>query len=251
MGKRSGFLLVVTAFIFILSPLFAQTKALRLVTFEFPPYMVLENKSAKGLTIDIVKEIFTRLGKEIKIDFYPVSRSLTMLEGGDADAMFTLKKTPEREASMLFPKETLVSQDYVFFIPKNSKFAFNGDLSSMADASIGVVDKTSYGPRFDTAVKAGKFKKIESASTFELTFKKLLGGRMDAVICSRVVGIAILKNIGGLDKVKVSGPPCETIASYLAFSRKQDNTELANNFDRIVAAMKKDGTMAKILKKYE
>lgn len=230
---------------------FPQNKPLRLISFEYHPFVTRIENSAQGMSVEIVKEIFLRMGREITIEIFPVARALRMFENGDVDAFFTIKKTPERETKFLFPKEALITQDYVFFAPNDSKLTFDGDLSSLSNASIGVVNQVTYGSRFDTAVKNGVFKRLESAPSFELTFKKLLGGRMDTVIASRVVGIAFLNEIGGLNKIKIIGTPVETTESYLAFSRKEGCVELANAFDRTVAAMRKDGTFSRIVKKYE
>ncbi|WP_316675807.1 transporter substrate-binding domain-containing protein [uncultured Tolumonas sp.] len=222
---------------------------LQLVTLEYPPYILQTGDSAQGLTIDIVNEIFTRMNIPITYHFLPWTRSLHLLETKQVDALFTIKKTKEREATMLFPKEPLISQDYVFFVKKKSNVVFDGNYSSLANLRIGVVDKTSYGNKFDTAVANNVFKRLDSAPNYELTFKKLLGDRVDAVICSRLVGISMLNKLGGLDKVQISGPPSETTVSYLVFSRKPENTQLAENFDKIVNQMKVDGTINRILNK--
>lgn len=223
---------------------------LQLATLEYPPYIQQTGDNAQGLTIDIVNEIFSRMNQPIQYNFSPWTRSLHLLEKNQIDGLFTIKKTKERENTMLFPKEPLITQDYVFFVLKKSNIEFNGDYSSLANASIGVVDQTSYGNRFDTAAKNKTFKKLDSAQNYELTFKKLLAGRMDAVICSRLVGISILNKLNALDKVKVSGPPSETTVSYLVFSRKKENIKLVIQFDKILNEMKQDGTISTILQKY-
>lgn len=223
---------------------------LRLVTLEYPPYIKQIGNDAEGLTVDIVKEAFTRIGRPITIEFYPWGRSLSMLAEGEADGLFTIKKTSERETTMLFPHKPLISQDYVFFVRKGSKTQFNGDFSSLANASIGVVNATSYGAHFDEAAQSGRFKKLDAAHNYDLTFRKLLGGRVDAVICSRLVGLDILKNLNAVDKVQISGPPTETTVSYLVFSMKKNHSELAAIFDLAIESMEKDGTIGRIFKRY-
>lgn len=230
--------------------LFAAEPYLQLVTLEYPPYITQVGGHTEGLVVDIVNEVFSRMGQGIEIGVYPWSRSLHMLNIGQADALFTIKKTPEREISMLFPKESLISQDYVFFKRRDSSFNFDGDYASIADASIGIVQDTSYGARFDEAVKQGRFKRLDSAVNYELTFRKLLGGRVDAVICSHLVGLRILQQQRGLDQVVVSGPPSETAVSYLVFTRSKDHSKLAAAFDRHIARMKKDGTIKKMTTQY-
>ncbi|MBS1157517.1 MAG: hypothetical protein H6R07_3441 [Proteobacteria bacterium] len=223
---------------------------LRLVTFEYPPYIKQVGNGAQGLTVDIVNEVFLRLGKPISIEFYPWVRALKMIDDGTADGLFTIKKTPERETSMLFPIKPLLSQDYVFFALKDSKFQFDGHFSSIAGARIGVVHTVSYGARFDEAVRKGEIKSLDPANNYVLTFRKLLGGRVDAVICSRLVGLDILKNMDAADKVQISGPATETAVSYLVFTLKKDHRNLAAEFDRVIESMEKEGAIKRIFRNY-
>lgn len=223
---------------------------LRLVSYAYPPYVEQTQNGAQGLSVDIVKEAFARMQRPVLIEFYPFARGVKMISEGVADGLFTIKKTPERTASMLFPQRPLFSQDYVFFTLKNSGFHFDGHFSSIADARIGVVNATHYGDRFGDAVKSGEFKHLDSASDYELTFRKLLGKRVDAVICSRLVGLAILKNMGAADKTRISGPPTESAVSYLAFSRARVHPDVAVEFDRAIESMEKDDTIKKFFLNY-
>lgn len=223
---------------------------LRLVTFEYPPYIKQASHGAQGLAVDIVKEAFARMEQPISIELYPWARIVKMTEDGRADGLFTIKKTPARSTTMLFPQKPLLNQDYVFFVLKDSKFQFDGQFSSIADARIGVVYATSYGPRFDNALRRGELKKLDPANNYVLTFRKLLGGRIDAVICSRLVGLEILKNMNAAERVQVSGPPVETVASYLSFTLKHDHSRLAAEFDRTINAMERDGSMRRIFTNY-
>jgi len=179
-------LIVALVSVFMALPVFVQQPAVRLATWDYPPYIIKSGDSAQGLTVEIVSEVFRRAGREIEYEFYPFARAMSMVTTGGVDGLFTIKKNAKREANLLFPKETIIEQDYVFFVLKESKVEFDGNFSSMANASIGVVNQTSYGDRFDKAAKNGAFKKLDVASNYELTFRKLLVGRMDAVICIAV-----------------------------------------------------------------
>ncbi|WP_177187867.1 substrate-binding periplasmic protein [Formivibrio citricus] len=217
-----------------------------LATQEYPPYIINTDQGAQGLAVDIVRTAFSRIGQPVKFEFYPFARGLNMVLNGEADGFFSIKKTPERESSLLFPKKALINQDYVFFVRKDSKWRFNGSLDSLADARIGVVHATSYGNRFDSAVQAGRFKKLDPASNNTMTFRKLLAGRVDAVICSRLVGLYYLRMLNGLNDVEVSGPPIETTVSYMVFSRHKDYASLSRHFDQAMESMERDGTLEKM-----
>jgi polar amino acid transport system substrate-binding protein len=246
--KYVGLLFVTFFLVFSVT---AQQQSIKLVTWEYPPYIIKDGDSAKGLTIEIVNEVFKRIEQPISIEFVPTARAINMVTNGSADGSFTLKKTPERENSLLFPNETIIGQDYVFFVQIDSKVEYTGEFSSLSKATIGVLNQASFGQVFDAAAKNGEFGKLDIASDYYTLFRKLLIGRNDAIICSKLVGIAILKELGGIDKVKISGPPTESAFSYLVFTKVKDLTAVAKAFDKALATMKEDGTYDKIINKYK
>ena len=232
-------------------PGWASAADLRLATLEYPPYIMNTDRGAQGLKIDIVSTAFARIGQPIAIDFYPIARGQQKLLNGEVDAFFSIKKTPEREQSMLFTERALMSQDYLFFVRKDSRWRFDGDFAALADARIGVVNATSYGSRFDNAAKAGAFRKLDVAADHRTNFRKLMARRIDMVICSRLVGLHYLAELNGLNVIVSSGPPVETTLSYLAFTRKRDYSELSGKLDQALAEMERDGTLARIKRPYE
>lgn len=223
---------------------------LRLLAIEYPPYAWQDKTGAKGVSVDVVKEAFGRMKQPVDIAFYPWARAVRMVETGMADGMFTIKKTPERERVMLFPKKPVLTQDYVFFVMKDSFFRFDGDMASLARARIGVVYSTSYGPRFDTAVKNLQIQNLDYADNYKQAFKKLLADRVDAVICSRLVGWEMLRQLNAMSMVNVSGPLSDTALSYLVFSTRKDYRSTAESFDQALDAMNRDGTVKRILQRY-
>lgn len=233
------------------TPCLANDPLLRLATLEYPPYITNTDQGAQGLAVDIVKTAFSRIGRSIRIEFYPIARGQARLLSGEADGFFSIKKTPEREQHMLFSQVPLMSQDYVIFIHRSSSWRFTGTFDSLADARIGIVMATSYGSRFDSAIQAGKFSKLDKVADHEANFRKLIAHRVDAVICSRLVGFYYLKLLNGLNEVEVSGPPVETTVSYLAFTLKKDYTVLSRQFDKSLESMERDGTVRRLTKAYQ
>ena len=229
----------------------ASAAELRLATLEYPPYIMNTDHGARGLTIDIVSAAFARIGQPISIDFFPIARGQQKLLSGEVDAFFSIKKTAEREQSMRFTERALMSQDYLFFVRKDSRWRFDGDFAALADARIGVVNATSYGSRFDNAAKANVFRKLDLAADHQTNFRKLMARRIDMVICSRLVGLHYLAELDELNEIVASGPPVETTLSYLAFTRIRDFSELSGEFDRALAEMERDGTLARLKRPYE
>ncbi|KAB8044612.1 transporter substrate-binding domain-containing protein [Janthinobacterium aquaticum] len=214
---------------------------LKLVSFPYPPLMLVDAGHAPaGPMVELVARVFERMGQPVQLEIVPLARALLQMETGSADAMFTVKKTPERMAAYLFSSEPILQQDYVFFTLRDTPLPFRGDLAALAGTSIGVVGGTSYGPRFDAAVKQGQLRRLEVSSSHESSFRKLLAGRMQALICSRVVGLAILQQLQAEARVKVSGPVVDTTQSYLMFNRRTVSPQLAAHFDRALQAIRQE-----------
>lgn len=231
---------------------YAQQRELTLVSFDYPPLMEAASaqRPASGLAVDIVSEAFQRMKVPMRIVFYPLARGLAMLESGQADAIFTIKKNPEREARYLFPTRPLLSQEYVIFVRRDSKFVFDGDITSLENVSLGILNRAYNGPVFEAALQAGLFKKLDIANSHRGNFQKLLARKTDAVICSRIVGNALLKQLNADHEVLVSGPVLDTAPSYIMFNRLSITPEFVRQFDMTIAVMQADGTLASIEKKY-
>lgn len=227
---------IIVFFIFLTAyPAFAQPNNLLIATLEYPPFIYSDGNQVKGPIADKVINIFGKLGINVTIEILPIARGLLMVENGEADAYFSLKKTPERERNMLFTSVPLIQQPFVFFVNKNSEIRWNGNFEDIKNHKIGVVSKTSYGKIFDDSVKKGIFSNIEESQSFELNIKKLIAGRIDLVINSYDVGEHLIKKLGAENKVITLSPPIETINSYLAFTKAKDYSYLAERFDILLS----------------
>lgn len=236
----------------LILPLLSQVchaTPIRLVTFDYPPYVVDSDHGPQGLATSIVSEVFTRIGKQAQITLYPMNRGLSLIANHQVDGLFPLKKTPERDLAMVYPTQPLLVQDYVFFVRKDSPWKFNGKLESIAGARIGITRNVFYSPRLDKALKAGLFANVDSTDSHELNLRKLLAGRVDIVPCSRVVGLHLLQTMPGGDKAVQTGPSIEKVASYLVFSPGHDAAKLAALFDQVMTRMTKDGSLNRLIMK--
>ena len=244
-------ILTILYILFFTYSLVAQQKKIDIVTFYYPPYMVNDNDSMSGMFVEIVEEVFRRLKQPITIKFLPGLRAYKMMENNEVDGFFSVKKNIDREKNMLFPHEPLLKQDYVIFKLIESNFQFDGNITSLQNARIGVVNNMSYGSIFDKAFKDGIFGNIDTSPTIDVIFKKLIAKRMDVVIFSKDVGISLIKRYGFQDKIIICGPPVETVESYIVFRHTPEGKHLSDSFDLVMNEMKKDGTLLQIQRKYD
>lgn len=244
-----------TLLAFLLVSPFAVAQPLQLATYDYPPYMHADISPAPpgehpGPVVELVQEAFRRTGTEINITFYPFQRAKRLVEIGDASGLFTLKKTAERERQYVFSKEPLLLQDYVLYVVQDSALSFDGDLDKLQPASLGIVEATSYGSRFDDYIQSLPAARRDYSNSHEANFRKLIAGRVQMIACSRAVGDLILKRLGAAQKVKVIGPPVETAASYMMFNPAATPAAVITQFDAQLRAMRRDGSSQRIFNKY-
>jgi polar amino acid transport system substrate-binding protein len=229
----------------------APAEQLRLLSFDLPPFIEAgADGAARGAAVEMVSEIFARMQIGARLQLYPLARSLAMFDSGHADGIFTVKKTPERMAQYAFSSRPLLTQETVLFVRNDSPIRFNGDLRVLAGRVVGVVRGASYGDVFDQAASKGLFARIESVSRDESSFRKLLAGRIDAVVSGREVGWATLRRLGLADRVRLAGKPLETTGSYLMFNKETVDVRFLRKLDATIAAMQKDGSVCRIRSKY-
>ncbi len=218
------------------------------VTLEFPPieYTAPDGK-VEGIAVEIVTHIMNRLGHTVHIKAYPWTRAMEMVLRGDADAIFTAYKTPERVIALNFCTETLLPQVIYLYKKSGVDIDFDGDLETLKGKRIGVVSTISYGVRFD---QYKNMLHIEKANQLEQNFQKLLLGRLDLVVSNIYTGEYTIRKLGFGDKIEKLPKEIESVASYIAFSRKRNLTRLRDQFDEQMAEFRKTEEYARILSRY-
>ena len=221
-----------------------------LVSLEFPPLEYQgADKSAQGAAVAVVREVMRRLGHEIDIKILPWTRSLRMMQRGEADAIFTAYKNPEREQFMFYGNEVLVEQVVALYARKGDPTVFKGDFASLKNKVIGVTSTISYGQLFDQATKRLALK-TDAVDDLESNVRKLMRGRVDLLISNRFSAQTVLRTMSLTGKVVEVGPIVEKLPSYIAFSKARGHGGLRDNFDRVLREIRRDGTYERIMQSF-
>ena len=224
---------IILMFVILLIGVALIAEPLKLVTLKYPPYQYLEGERITGKVPPILDKTFFKLGYEIEISVHPWEKSLEMVKNKEADAIFTIFKTPEREKFLNYSDVILVMQKTAFFSKTGSDLDFTGNMEDIKDLSIGVVNSVSYGDIFDNGVKDNNLKTVVFKST-EACFKALIEDKVDLVV-NNLDGANFLINEMKINKlVTQNGPAIEEIPSYLAFAKKDGLNELKIKFDEML-----------------
>ncbi len=227
----------------------AQADTYRLVTFEYPPYEYTEDGQVRGMAVDIVREAFRSMGHEVAIESLPWARAQMLFERGDVDGIFTFFQSDERQAYTLYSKEQIVTQTIALWVQKDSPIEYGGDLSRLHPYSIGITPKTSYGERFDTAVKCDLLR-TDPAPTIEGNIRKLVTGRIDGWVSNRDGAVHELKRLGLSALVRELRQPLQVVPAYVGFSKVRNHLALRDGFDQALQKLKQSGAYEKLLRKY-
>jgi len=182
----------------------------------------------EGPNSDVLHAIADRLKVRLVLLQAPFKRRLVMMEEGEIDFMVGLLKSPEREGYIHFVEPAYKNRsDAVFFVPKNRADRITR-YEDLYDLTIGTTIGARYFPRFDADEKIRK----DPLPRGELNLKKLLLGRIDAVIFPEGAGIDLGYKLGISGRIEIA---------HFRFSRRKD----------VHIGISKNSTLCKELPQFE
>jgi polar amino acid transport system substrate-binding protein len=240
------FALVMCAF-----PIIAHSDTYTCVSFEYPPLISQgTNGNAEGLAVAVVSQVFRRMGHDVQVVLYPWGRALALARQGDADCIFTLYRSAEREQFLDYSQEAVIPQIIYLYARKGVTLSFDGDLASLKGFHVGTAHKVHYGPKFE---EARPRLVIDEAPTIEQNFRKLALGRVDVVpsnlyTASATLALPSLQPYA--DRIIRLPVPVETVMSYIAFPKAKKMTALRDSFDAGLRAFMGSGEYRRLLENY-
>lgn len=170
---------------------------------------------------------------------------------GEADCIFTIFRTAEREEFLDFGNQSVIPQIVYFYAKKEGGDAyFNGNFDEIEKLRIGTAFKVNYGPKFE---EARARLHIDEAPTIEQTFKKLAVGRVDLVPSNLYTATAMLAKSSFTefaDKIVKLPIPIDNVPSYVAFSKLKRLTALCDQFDSALKKFIASNEYQRLLEKY-
>jgi len=231
-------------FALIFLPTMVQAEKIVFATATQSPYVMSENGQLTGMDIDIIREVCKRLGFEPEIQLLPWTRALDYVEKGKVGAIFTPRRTEEREKFMYYSSEPLHIERTVIMTRKGSGIKVN-KIDDLKGKNIGVVRAYTYGAEFD---KYQEVKKIECDDDNQLV--TILAKKRIELAAGDEGTMKYLCKQAGLETEVVyvfSEDP-----SYVAFSKKlgEKGKALADKFSEALKKLKEEGFIEKVQSKY-
>jgi len=215
-----------------------------------PPHTIFTKHSAapSGSLIDVAKIISRRL--DVPITFTaktPFLRCLRKMQNGSADIMLGLLDNSERREYM-YMYRYLDSSNKEFYALKSRSWQVNS-FDDLAGLNIGVVHGFKYFPRFDRETDLFS---LNSAPSVLINLRRLLAGRVDLVIATKMEGDYIIRKNPHFQKF-VEPVNYQYLAEnpvYVGLSKRSRYADKAEELKSLVAAMKIRKEFVRIINAY-
>lgn len=226
----------------------ANAKTLHISIGSLPPFTMKNNGKHEGILTDIIAETANRSGYKVTFKILPWARTILYLENGKTDAVMPMFHSAEREKIANFNEGGILEIKLVFYKRADSPL----NIQTLDDAKglrIARVNKANLGSSFQEMEKLNAFD-IEEVRDSQTGLKLLEAQRVDLVASvERILEYNTL-NLGLKGKVTLAGPPFDRRVAHIAFSKKTTTLETGHKINDQIKAMKKDGTVEKIISKY-
>jgi polar amino acid transport system substrate-binding protein len=200
-----------------------------------------------GFDIDLSKEVFKRIGIEVKFQSIDWSMKETELNTGNIDLIWNgYTITDERKEKVAFTKPYLENRQIIITLA-NSNINSKADLKDKAVAAqngSSSLDAINSEPEIAANFKGG------SPILFDTNNEALMdleAGRTDAVVADEILARYYITE-RGLEKYKVLSE--DFGKEEYGIGIRKDDKELLQKVEKALADMRSDGTFAKISEKW-
>lgn len=216
---------------------------------DYEPISWQASGAMRGVLVDIVDEaIVKRMGIPVVHRGYPWARAQDMVKRGEADAFLTVV-TQERKEYTVASEESILSLDFTAYIsansPRRKELEKVKTLTDLKPYLIGSYIGNGWAKTRLTEHRQHLVPRISSV------VQMLNAQRIDIVVDGAQVMRYNIHKLN-LDDAIIELPPIfETARFHLCIRKNAVFTDKLAQFDEVIRAMRKDGTMDKIYKKYQ
>jgi len=194
-----------------------------------------------GIVVDLANAIKNRLNHAVRIDYMNWSKAQQMVLEGAADALLQINTSEERENIYDF-SGPLLESEFSIFIKSDMEDIY--DVNSLKGLQVGVEEM---GLPIQI-LKRHPLIHVVVIPDIISGFHLLADRKIDAVVVDRWVGSFVVAE-NNLRGIRISGEPIEKSSSAIAV--RKGNPILLDGINHALDEIRKDGTYARILAKWE
>ncbi len=217
---------------------------------NWPPFTPNKFGTAtEGLSLDLMQEIFSRLGIEVEVELYPQKRMLEYLRRGEKDGATIISKNTARLKFLDYTDPIFLKRGLIYFlVDKESPIDWEnyGDLKGL---QIGTVAGHNYGEKFDHAIEKYNLS-VHPVNRIKQNFDKLIARRIDAFFCIELTANQFLRDPEYKGKITHAPKSYYSKGYHIGFSKKSKSKFLITRVNKVIREMKKNGSIKKIISKH-
>lgn len=203
----------------------------------FEPYVIHEDKTVKGLDVDIVSRALRGSGYEAKFVYLPWLRLLRSLENGSCDIGYSLFDRENRRADMHYFYDVPVHfSTFQVFTLLDRKFPYQ-EVEDLFGMKVAFNRGFAMTHELDKALATNKVEKVEYDSV-NSAFNMLFAGRVDAIIDNQTRIKYFLRHMALKNKVRnLDIPFFPYRPAFLVFSKRSTFPDLKAVRERVATEM--------------
>lgn len=217
---------------------------------EFPPYIMTEkNGDAKGIIVDMVRELAVRLDEPVQFTITNWARAYRVVTRHESDALIPTMKIKERLKFLHYPETPLLYLNFYLIRHKDSPHKFSGELKDLTGYKVGRIRGAKVAPSFDQALANGLFTVKERSNT-KLLVKGLLYKRLDFIALDWRVARWEELAMTNQHNIQVVEPPLGKVPVYLALSKERNTRDKVVKISNELLKMQNDNVLERLENKY-
>ncbi|MBL8993340.1 MAG: transporter substrate-binding domain-containing protein, partial [Spirochaetia bacterium] len=205
---------------------------------NYPPMTYLEDGVARGLEVDLARELTRVMGREILIDLTDWGLAQKKLLNGEVDGLIAMTITDERKKIYDFTIPTF-THEFALFVRKEDRRLNN--LNSLEGKRVGVTP-SGFPRKF---MEARKGVVVVPTPTYESGMDELAAGKIDAFAGDLWVGAFVLRS-RHIPDITIAGDSFARLPS--GFAIQKGNTALVAELNAALRELEKEGIQKKIQK---
>lgn len=223
---------------FLILPAAASAQTVSFTTEDYAPFNYRDGKVIKGATVEQVEKVMADIGVDYTIEMMPWARAYTLAQSTPMTCVFATAHNGLRDPLFKWVEPLLIDRNILIKAKNSAVTADNLDEAKKYLVGTWREDYT------ETTLKEKGFPKLDVASDFNATMRKLLGGRIDMMPISELY-FDKLKQDQPLEMVTVLSSQPMGIACQKDFPDDLLR-KMQASLDKLIA----DGTQKQIFLKY-
>lgn len=217
----------------------ARAETVTFTTESYPPFSYQEGKELKGAIVDQVKAIMATTGTDYTIEMMPWARAYKQAQITPMTCVFATGHEPDRDKLFKWVEPLLMDRGLLI------KHAGADIQATTLDEAKKYTIGTWREDYSETLLQQREFPKVDVASDFNATLRKLLSGRIDMMPVSE----------SKFEKLKQDGQPVESVMTFAEHPvsiacQKDFPDELLGKMQNALNDLISDGTQKSLFRQY-